>query len=184
MKILNLAEVELNRMPTMLDLVPKGMYDQCLADGYGWAPVQHSYYHAVSKILNPGTILEIGVLDGFSLCALGLGCPSAYMEGWDNESYRDGSLQDAGQNLIRCGLHNFGLIKVDSQSRTAVIGDFDLAHVDGDHTRAGARHDLELVLPAARNILIDDYDSHPEVRLAVDDFLIEHQDRILNVVKM
>lgn len=181
--IITLPMIKTVRPQTMLDIVPKGLYDQCIAAGYGWAPEQHSWYYAVSRLLKPKTILEIGVLDGFSLTAMGLGSPDCYCEGWDNECYRAGSLSEAAANLTKSGLVKFNLIKVNSRDRNTISGEFDLIHVDGDHSHRGALHDLKLALTAAKNILVDDYDSHPEVRRAVDDFLIQEA-TLLNVVKI
>lgn len=59
----------------------------------------------------------------------------------------------------------------DSQ-KLAAVPRADLAHIDGDHSYAGALHDIGLCLAAGtRYVVVDDYDLVADVRIAVREIL-------------
>lgn len=140
--------------------------------------------YLICKLLNPKTIIEIGVRAGYSSWAFFQACPDAVIYGFDNNCGKHGG-QDGqnGQykrwaNKILAPYH-FYYFEMDTQivNKLPIAEDIDLFHIDGDHTREGVYNDLELALKhilIGRYILIDDIDYLPEVSEGVSDFIRLH----------
>lgn len=142
----------------------------------------YAWHVAIGLHFKPQKIGEIGVRFGYALACLaggsiragraaGFGCE---LHGWDNESYEPDCLAIAAHNLAqisdRVHLHRASTRDL----ATLGIGGFDLFHVDGDHTEAGAMHDMALAWealavapPSGGAMLVDDYHFLPAVRNAV-----------------
>lgn len=134
------------------------------------------HYYNKAKIcadFRPKRVIEIGTRCGYSLVSFATGCPDArYL-------CLDGAVDD---DSLDCLLHwqlvverwaiNAELIVVNT-SQVRSLPPCDFAHVDGDHSYAGALKDLRLVgnCPA---ILADDV-CNPEVHRAVVQFVTERQ---------
>lgn len=137
--------------------------------------VERHYYNkaAICADFRPRRVIEIGTRCGYSLVAFSLGCPDArYMcvDGATDDDSLD-CLQH-WQSVVERWAIDAQLIVVDT-AHVRSLPRADFAHVDGDHTHAGALRDLRLVghCPA---ILADDTDN-AQVREAVDEFVSERK---------
>jgi len=132
----------------------------------------YEFYYAISKYFKPKTILEIGVRLGYSFASMYAGSFDTikYMEGWDNCSYVENSVEISKINLknfIKC---DFNILDIDSHIQI-MKEYYDLIHIDGDHTYDGAIKDLELTKLHAKTIIVDDYAAFDTVKNAVNDFV-------------
>lgn len=135
--------------------------------------------YEIARRYKPRRIVEIGVNTGYSAWAFMQAAEdpnTVVYVGFDDWSY--GNFPEwALQNLLhspRVVIVRANTQKLDSLN---VTGDF--IHVDGDHTKPGVMHDLDLALQAMEPggvILIDDYDDVPDVREGVDEWLQIHPD--------
>ena len=146
-----------------------------------WGSGKYDDYATVARIVNPATIMEVGVRHGYSIRAMlqGTWAQSVYLI--DNES-AGGSL-DRVASLI---LEDRPTIKVrtfkmDTQtedfewdeSKMIYPGDYiDLLHIDGNHEYEAALRDLTMfgrLLTAWGCIILDDA-KDPNVREAGEDW--------------
>jgi len=132
----------------------------------------------IVKELAPKTIAEIGVRCGYSAWAMLQAAPDATFYGFDNYSYKPRQVcQCASEYLLKD--YNTEITEKDTQeTKNLCLTDIDLFHVDGDHTYAGAYHDLELAfktLSENGKILVDDT-SVNEVAQACVDFIWVHNE--------
>lgn len=141
----------------------------------------YEHYYELSSKLQPLSILEIGVRFGYSLCSMFAGCnnKNVYIEGWDLETYVCNSTEIAKNNLIKCGAKNINLYILNSQHKLKLDRNFDLIHIDGDHSYEGKMHDLKLITGYCKYLIVDDYNYLPEVRKACLDYLSEYQDKYI-----
>jgi hypothetical protein len=137
--------------------------------------VEGHYYNkaTVCADFRPKRVIEIGTRCGYSLVAFALAAPDARylcLDGAADEDSLD-CLQH-WQSVVERWAIDAQLIVVNTADvRSLPRADF--AHVDGDHTYAGALRDLRLVgqCPA---ILADDTDNG-QVRQAVEEFVAERK---------
>jgi predicted O-methyltransferase YrrM len=125
------------------------------------------------------TIAEIGVRAGASALMFCRVFPNSLFVGFDNASYNHGG---AGQKAIDWAkavlspyIHVINIVDTQTTSDLGVKADF--IHVDGDHSKAGCMHDMDLALTACNHggfILVDDYTHLTEVRAGVDEWLSKH----------
>jgi 2-polyprenyl-3-methyl-5-hydroxy-6-metoxy-1,4-benzoquinol methylase len=128
---------------------------------------------AISKVLQPKSILEIGVRYGYSARAFLDASLKATYIGLDADvatfGGRVGALAWAEQSMEAFDAR---FIKVDTQTLTSLPGQvFDLIHVDGQQDGDGTFHDLNLALSQARFILVDGYFWTRENFLAVNEWM-------------
>lgn len=137
--------------------------------------------HAIALELQPKSILEIGVRAGYSALAFLNACPKARYLGLDAENGQHGGAGGPwtpwAVELLKP--YDAKVIVVDTQTLASLSqhGQFDLVHVDGDHTKTGCSHDLGLafgVLAPGGAVLVDDYHFLGDVRHAVDEFSRTH----------
>jgi hypothetical protein len=129
----------------------------------------------VARRIAPRSICEIGVRAGYSAFAFLSAAPQAEYLGLDIDGTDHGG-ERGFFDYARGVLAGFRatLTRADTQQLDRLPGRYDLVHVDGDHTQAGCRHDLELACRAAPHVLVDDCDFIPEVRRACDEFAVAH----------
>jgi hypothetical protein len=117
------------------------------------------FKYAVAKVLNPETMLEIGVRFGCSALAFLNACPNMKYIGLDNE--RDSNVD--GHNYLHFARQSFkkygfqATVLVGDSQELDVFPTVDFIHIDGCHSKECTRHD---VLTAIRScipwILVDD----------------------------
>ena len=119
------------------------------------------------------SIVEIGVRAGYSALAMLAAIPEATYLGidadegeWGGES---GYFEKARDTLAG---YQATFLHANSQVLQELPGRYNLAHVDGDHSYAGALHDIRLCSHFADAMIIDDYDFIPTVRHAANEFAV------------
>jgi predicted O-methyltransferase YrrM len=145
--------------------------------GAAWGYLdQLTVLHAAASVTRPRRYLEIGVFRGRSLAVVASAAPEAELVGFDLWVPGYAGLENAGPELVREQLRRVGhrgpvrLVSGSSHETVpALLAEspglcFDLVTVDGDHTEAGARRDLETVLPhvAVGGVLVFDDLRHPK----------------------
>jgi FkbM family methyltransferase len=153
---------------------------------------QENYYRCarekceMSRQFKPMKIVEIGVRLGYSAHAFLHGAPlGASYTGFDIVGGDHGGTKIAGLEYPETILKRdfpkseIRLVKMNTQKVDDLgLADVDFFHVDGDHTTAGALHDMEMAWKALRAggvMVVDDYDFLPKVKVAVDGFIAAHQ---------
>ncbi len=155
-------------VPIVDALLPLVHQDDRSAD-YIHSGTYYEWYAAYAQYFRPRRILEIGSRRGYSLAAMLLATNSIdRVVSIDNESYGV-TVDELHATLAKViATDRFSIWKLDSQqlSRLPTDEQFDLIHVDGDHTESGALHDLQLVQShVAENgiIVLDDVVFYPSV---------------------
>jgi len=141
--------------------------------------------------LQPKSYLEIGVRRGRSLAMVASVCPGCDIVGCDMFIKGYSGMENPGAELVRSELRRMAFVG----NLELVIGDshkvlpaffrahpdryFDLITVDGDHSEAGARADLETVvsrLKVGGALVFDDVSNpaHPELATVWNEFLARH----------
>ena len=152
--------------------------------------------YCFAKLIQPDVIVEIGVRAGYSAWAFLQGCNAKNYIGIDadngkhgGQGGKDGSYNRWASNLLATTFPNVNLefIKLDTQ--TITINELDIAlgiksktllfHIDGDHTKKGVMHDMDLAATYFGNnrkvyVLIDDTNYINEVQEGVLDWLSFH----------
>jgi SAM-dependent methyltransferase len=144
-----------------------------------WVPYYRMKW-AIATVLQPQTILEIGVRYGYSARAFLAAAPGARFVGIDLDSDRFGGVKGA-IDWARGSLRDYdcALIVADSQGMDRFPGSqYDLIHVDGQQDGDGSFRDLELALKQGRYVLVDGYHWTQTNYLAVNDFLWQNRDRL------
>jgi predicted O-methyltransferase YrrM len=139
-------------------------------------------YYALGKYYQPKSLLEIGVLYGFSSGSIIKGAEGAitYVRGYDIDQYEANSLKIATENVTSILPEGVTLNYViqNSQDLTELDRSFDMIHIDGEHTYGGKLHDLNLTLDKCKVVIVDDYIFHDFVKQAVDEFVFENKHKI------
>lgn len=142
------------------------------------------YYRAKAQVaawIQPERVVEIGVRAGYSALAFHMGHPFRRYYGLDLDAGtwggEKGFVAHAETSLQALPNVRVVIQKADSQTLgflPKAAKNADLFHVDGDHSYAGAMHDIILALGSGAHwILVDDYDYIRDVQLAADR-LVEH----------
>ena len=148
----------------------------------GWQVLAEYYRtkYLIAEWVKPKSLCEIGVRAGYSTAAfLQCGTVETYM-GIDIDENAEGGIKGYAK-YVPAMLDHYPEVKErellikDSQDLVSLPGDpFDLVHIDGDHTFAGAVHDIEMVIASGSKwILIDDIDFIPEVAKAANHVIKE-----------
>jgi predicted O-methyltransferase YrrM len=132
--------------------------------------VARHYYRkaAVCADVRPKRVIEIGTRCGYSLVSFATACPDARYLCIDGAA-DDDSLDCLAhwQSVVERWVIDASLVVVNSREVRS-LPPADFAHVDGDHSYAGALHDLHLV--AHVPVILADDCCNPEVRKAVEEF--------------
>ena len=149
--------------------------------------------YLICKLLNPKTIVEIGVRAGYSCWAFFQACPEATIYGFDNncgehggKGGSDGKYKEWAKKLLSD--YDFEYFDRNTQQSIFLLfragrlpsfadGEIDFFHVDGDHTTEGVYHDLKLAMRHLKEggyILVDDIDYLPQVKEGVTMFLKDY----------
>jgi len=156
-----------------------GYYRSCV-ERYGafWRYMDIvSVLYAAARLVQPRRYLEIGVRRGRTVCTVARACPIVDIVGFDLWVENYAGMENPGAGWVRQELNRHGHIGrvefVTGDSRSTVPACFaehpdllfDLITVDGDHSEAGARADLENVIPrlAPGGVLVFDDISHPDL---------------------
>lgn len=144
-----------------------------------WIP----YYRlkwAIAKVLQPTSILEVGVRYGYSGMAFLDACPGARYLGIDIDSEVSGGSKGAvfWARRTMCS-YRADFVIADSQTMDRFPGGrYDLVHVDGQQDGDSSLHDLELALRQAKYILADGYYWTRENFHAMSEFLYRYRDEV------
>lgn len=137
----------------------------------------YEIYYAISKYYQPKSILEIGVRYGYSLYSMMAAADNlTYVRGYDIDEYDAGSVEEANKNISKVISSNidFQIEFKDSQKISELSKDYDLIHIDGDHSYDGKMHDLNLTRGTCKVLIIDDYNHIGEVKSATNKFIEEN----------
>jgi len=145
--------------------------------------------YSLVRQFKPVKIAEIGVRLGYSAYAFLCGSPAgASYTGFDIVGGDHGGTKVAGleypEKILRRDFpqSEVKLVKMDTQKVDDLgLESVDFFHVDGDHSTAGALHDMGLAWKAICSggvMVVDDYDFLPAVRAAVDNFVEAHRGEI------
>jgi predicted O-methyltransferase YrrM len=150
-------------------------HDYMLCENY------YEIYYAISKYYQPKSILEIGVRYGYSLYSMIAAADNLeYVVGYDIDEYDSGSIEEAYKNISRVISENINL-KIEfenSQKLSELSQNYDLIHIDGDHSYDGKIHDLNLTKGKCKILVIDDYNHIGEVKNATNKFIEENSEII------
>ena len=124
-------------------------------------------YALAAATIKPSSILEIGTLIGFGLASFIYGSDTVErITAMDGEVYLAGSQEACARNL-----EFFAGDKQFVRTLDAARGQYDLIHVDADHSFAGALHDIAFSWGLGpKVILVDDYNFLEDVARAVRTF--------------
>ena len=158
---------------SIFKILPESIFDGCeykqdIENGDAF-----EYYTALTRYYKPNSILEIGVLHGFSLMSMIAGCINKIktIDGIDSEAMLHNSNSIASWNIYNIFKIIPNLWTIDSISISKIYLKYDIIHIDGDHNFINCLHDLNLAANNTNVILIDDYLSHKSVREACDTFI-------------
>jgi len=111
----------------------------------------------VAKVLQPKTIVEIGVGVGVSALAFLYGCPAASYIGIDNDCENGRNFPIKPSEFVKGLVGKRGTVIVTDSTKMDRLAPCDLAHVDGGHSYEDAFNDVMLAWRSnARWILVDD----------------------------
>jgi hypothetical protein len=136
----------------------------------------YRYKWAISRILKPKTILEIGVRFGYAAAAFLDASPSSRYIGVDLDVDDFGGVKGAIK-WAKAITQQFeaDFVIADSQRFDRLPGGiYDLVHVDGQQDGEGSFHDLELSIKQARYVLLDGYFWTPINFAAVSEFIYRY----------
>lgn len=144
-----------------------------------WVPYYRLKY-AIAQVLDPQTILEIGVRYGYSAAAFMNACPSATYTGIDLDVDTYGGTKGAidwARKILPPERSN--LIVADTQKMSRLPGGhYDLIHVDGQQDEEAVYHDLEMALNQSSHALVDGYLWTEKNFRGVNEFILHHKDLI------
>ncbi len=135
---------------------------------------------SIARVLQPSSILEVGVRYGYSAFTFLDACPQATYLGIDLDSDSFGGVKGAmlwAKEITRA--HHAQFLVADTQKMSRFPGGiYDLIHVDGQQDGDGSWHDLQLAVKQARWVLVDGYFWTSQNFLSISYFLHRYRDVI------
>ena len=138
--------------------------------------------YALAKLIQPRSILEVGVRFGYSAQSFLFAAPTATYIGLDKDEPSWGPYKGVPRHWAHAVLRarypdielcTWGIDTQTENARDLLLMKFDMVHIDADHSFAGALHDMQTFWPFCRRVMIvDDTAEIPEVASAVLEFLI------------
>jgi SAM-dependent methyltransferase len=135
---------------------------------------------AIAKVIQPSSILEIGVRYGYSALSFLQGSPTARYIGIDIDNSEYGGKVGA-LNWARDKMADYNaqvLVGNSQEMREFPGGQYDLVHVDGQQDGDSTYRDLEKAVKQGKYILVDGYFWSPENYVGCNAFLQDHKDLI------
>jgi 2-polyprenyl-3-methyl-5-hydroxy-6-metoxy-1,4-benzoquinol methylase len=144
-----------------------------------WVPYYRTKW-AIARVLQPKSILEIGVRFGYSALAFLDAVPSAEYTGIDIDSTLfGGSIGAIEWARTACKQYQAKFIVEDSTKMERFPGErYDLIHIDGQQDGYGTMHDLVLAAAQGSYILVDGYFWSRQNFLWASEFLFRYRDLI------
>jgi predicted O-methyltransferase YrrM len=144
-----------------------------------WVPYYRMKW-AIARVLQPSSILEIGVRFGYSAMAFLHAVPSARYVGIDINAESFGGSVGAIEWAQRATApYQTDFIIADSTKMKRFPGDrFDLIHIDGQQDGVATLHDLVLASSQANYILVDGYFWSRQNFFSASEFLYQYRDAI------
>jgi len=180
--------IKQHKPKSIFDVVPETVFAERDDPAHPYIRSRNCYEwkYAISKFLQPGSVLEIGVRLGYSLASFVMASGRLrYAEGWDDCLYLPNSNTLAERMLA--GLpkkFQLKLYKLDCQTVDDFGPCFDLVHIDGPHTYASTMHCLNLCKGKTGAILVDDSVSCPDDGAACRDFVAQNKDLVRDTVQI
>lgn len=140
-------------------------------------PIIYDYKYRIVSMIQPKSIVEIGVRFGYSAAAMLSASPEASYCGIDADNQSHGGVKGAHLKAFDMFLRFFrdnGSIEIKNADTNTIneIPHGELIHIDGDHSYNGCAHDLRLAYNVQPKwILVDDYNHISDVRDAVINFI-------------
>ena len=134
---------------------------------------------AITNVLKPASILEIGIRFGYSAAAFLSGHPTARYVGIDfvTDTYGSEGAINWARNITRPFFTEF--IIADTQVMNCLPGGiYDFIHIGRQQDGDGCLHNLDLAIKQAYYVLVDGYLWTQHNFMAVSSFLLQHADII------
>lgn len=116
-----------------------------------------AFKETVARVLQPETIVEIGVGVGVSALAFLAGCPNSTYFGYDNDCQDGRDFPVKPSEFVNSLLSGRGFVRIADSTRLYNLPLCDFVHVDGGHDYDTCYNDVMLAWRSkARWILVDD----------------------------
>ncbi len=145
--------------------------------------------YAIAKMIQPDSIIEVGVRFGYSAYSFLLAAPHVMYTGLDIDEPSWGPYEGIprlwAQRRLRDTYPNASIetCLCDTQEDTSPLllpTHADMVHIDADHSFLGALHDMTIFWSYCNRVMvIDDYTQIREVTEAVTAFMVANKDAIL-----
>jgi len=136
--------------------------------------------YAIAKLIQPHSILEVGVRFGYAARSFLFAMPEASYIGLDFDEPSWGDFAGLPRVWAETRLHaryphnDIRTFHFDTQKDSLTplgLELIDMVHIDADHSYGGTTRDLATFWPLARKaVVVDDYGGIATVQLAVDEF--------------
>lgn len=140
--------------------------------------------YAIAKLVQPRSILEIGVRFGYGARSFLMASPGASYVGLDVDEPSWGPYPGIprvwAEAMLRARHPDSSVTthSIDTQRQVGIahlhLAPADLVHIDADHSFVGCSRDLHTFWPLAERVMVVDDYSMDDVKRAVDAFVTAH----------